>query len=254
MKNQGEAAAKHSEGYFGKYKCRCCRPSRPFILFLPFIDHLILHEYMSKREPPEKPPDMDDSLWCHLEARRRNPGKAPHLVEPLPPYWVSPLAWREPTKGRQRQVLPEQRRFLPYVADWLENALESLPALNNITESSILVADQLVELVKHFPEEFQEQRGYLLRYEETLKDTGMDQGWPPRPGEQPAFVAESMAGARRGLTPSTSREYIRQEKKAGTSKTLQLEPGELSLADADTVRHEGCWWKPQETEAKKDEP
>lgn len=254
MKNKGEAAAKHLEGYFGKYECRWCRPAAQFDLFLLFIDHLVLHEYMSKREPPEMPPDMDDSLWRHLEAMRRNPGKAAHLVEPLPPYWVSPFAWREPTKGPPPKVFPEQKRFLPYFADWLENALESLPALNNITKSSVLVADQLVDLVKHFPEEFQEQRGYLLRYEATLKDAGMDQRWPPRPGEQSAFVAESMAGARRGLTPSTSREYIRQERKAGTSKLLQLEPGGLSLADADTVRHEGRWWEPQETEAKKNEP
>jgi len=254
MKNEDEAAAKHSEGYFGKYKCQCCRPPAQFDLFLPFIDHFALHEYMSKREPPEMPPDMDDSLWCHLEAMRRNPGKAPHLVEPLPPYAVSPFAWREPTKGPPPKVFPEQKRFLPYVAGWLENALESLPALNNITESSVLVAEQILDLVKELSQEFQEQRDYLLQHQHTLEETGKDPKWLREAGSQSRFVAGSMAGTRWGLTPSTSREFIRQERlKAGTSKMLQQEPGDVSFADPDSMRREGRWWEPREAGAKKTE-
>ncbi len=254
MKNKEEVAAKHSEGYFGKYNCRWCRPSPQFILFLLFIDHLILHEYMSKREPPEKPPGMDDSLWCHQEAMRRNPGKAPHLVEPLPPYWVSPFAWREPTEARPPKVFPEQKRFLPHVADWLKNALKSLPVLDTIDESHVLVAEQLLDLVKELPLEFQEQRQYLLEHEEKLEETGKDPKWLRKPGTQARFIAESMAGARWKLAPSTSREYIRQERqKAGTSKMLQLEPGVVSFADADSMRREGRWWEPREAEAKKTE-
>ena len=254
MKNQGEAAAKQSEGYFGKYKCRCCRPSRPFILFLPFIDHVVVHEYATKHEAPEVPPDMDDSLWCHLEARRRNPGKAPHLVEPLPPYWVSPLAWREPTNGRQRKVLPEQRRFLPVIADWLEQALRSLPELDSIVESSILTANKLGQIVQGLTPQFEEQRDYLVEYQQRLRETGMDPNWLRKPGTQARFIAESMAGARWKLAPSSSREFIRQERrKAGTSRMLQLEPGGVSFADADSMRREGRWWEPREAEAKKTE-
>ena len=70
---------------------------------------------------------------------------------------------------------------------------------------------------------------------ERLKETGMDPKWPRKAGSQIRFVAESMAGAEWDLTPSTSREFIREQK-----------PGKSAIPAQDQR-----WWEPSSGESKK---
>lgn len=113
----------------------------------------------------------------------------------------------------------------------LEEALQSLQELNSILDSSILVADQLVNLVKALPGQYREQREFLLevgptqedKSEQLLRETGIDPQWPRQPGVQARFVAESMAGAEWGPAAATSREYIRQQKPKRRSGPVSFE-------------------------------
>ena len=175
MWNERETTAKEKEGFFGEYVFECpdCRTSYK-LPFWQFIDHRVTHEFMRNHRAPQKPFGMDGELWRHLEAQRRNPRKPPYLVRPLPPYVVHPLAWAEPSKGRLRKVLPEQKMLLPPIADWLEFALKTLSELDSILESSEFVAEKLLKLVTGFSKEFEEQEAYLLDHQQILKDTGMD--------------------------------------------------------------------------------
>jgi len=100
----------------------------------------------------------------------------------------------------------------------------------------MLTAEQVVKLVQTLTPEFQEQREYLLNYEEKLKHTGMDPKWLTGPGRQAGFIARSMAGARWGLSPSSSREMIRQ---------MEQNPRGPSLRKL-KIREERRWWEPEE--------
>ncbi len=88
-------------------------------------------------------------------------------------------------------------------------ALITLEELRSLQRSEIPTAEKLVSLVRSLNEEFQDQRNYLLNYEENLKEAGMDPKWLGKQGNQASFVARSMAGARWKLTSSSSREMIR---------------------------------------------
>ncbi len=146
--------------------------------------------------------------------------------------------------------MPERKIFLSFIADWLEWAFVSIPELNSIGESSILVADRLVALIRGLPEPFQEQRDYLLKQEEKLRETGMDPKWPLTPGTQSRFAAESMAGAQWGLTPSSSREYIRREgKRTRTLKGREIFLDSKALEEAIFNQPEGRWWEAEGADA-----
>jgi hypothetical protein len=132
--------------------------------------------------------------------------------------------------------LPQAKVFLPDVADWLVKALDSIEPLNSILQSDVLVAEQLIKLSKGLTPEFQEQREYLMKCEEKLKDVGMDPKWPRLRGRQSSFVGESMAGARWTLTPSTSRELVRQIRLNPRGPTLRIL----------NIRQERNWWEAQE--------
>jgi hypothetical protein len=84
--------------------------------------------------------------------------------------------------------------------------------------------------------EFQEPRDYLLKYEGKLKDTGMDPKWFTGRGRQAGFIARSMAGARWGLSPSSSREMVRQMEQNRRGPSLR----KLKIRD------ERRWWEPEE--------
>ena len=120
-------------------------------------------------------------------------------------------AWKRFLKRKER-LLPQAKFFLPDLADWLEKALTTVEGIQALEASSLFVADQLLSLVATLSSEFDEQKQYFLEFAETLKETAMDpkwQGsWPGRSG----FVAASMADARWDLTPSSSREMVRQER------------------------------------------
>jgi len=145
--------------------------------------------------------------------------------------------------------LPERKIFLPFITHWLERALVSIPELNATVESSIVVADRLVALIRGLPEQFQEQRDYLLKQEEKLKETGKDPKWPRTPGTPARFVAESMAGAQWGLRPSSSREYIRLgRKRIGTSKGREIPLDSKALEEAIFNQLQGRWWESEEAD------
>jgi hypothetical protein len=117
-----------------------------------------------------------------------------------------------PQRPPKQKFPPRAKLLLAMVADWLERALEGFPGINSITTSDLKVADQLVKLSASLPDRFAEQQKYLQKYEDKPRDTGMDPKWPRKLGRQIRFVAESMAGADWNLTPSVSREYIRESK------------------------------------------
>lgn len=128
--------------------------------------------------------------------------------------------------------------FLPDIADWLQKALAPIKELSSIERGSLFAADQLVALVKALPSEFGDQKQYLLKFEERLKDTGMDQRWQGTSTKRAAFVAGSMAGARWGLTPSSSREMVRLERLKLTGQRLK------KIGIVDWYR----WWDPDRGE------
>jgi hypothetical protein len=221
MEEQENTPAKKGEGAFWR-KCPICvrnnATSPEFKEFLSLIEHMETH------------------LQAEPQPVRRKPGA--YLTE------ADLLAFMhgwEILEVPRRRIAPKAQVLLIPVADWLQEALATCPEINDILTSNLKVADQLVDLVGKLPEQFAEQRAYFLKYQDRLKETGMDPKWLRRPGGQVTFVAESMAGAKWGLSPSSSREYVRQvqPKKKSTSPTLAMRAG---LTD-DLVK-ERTWWKP----------
>lgn len=221
MEEQENTAAKKGKVAFWQNCPICLRnnaTSPEFKEFLALIEHMETH------------------LQPELQPVRRKPGA--YLTE------TDLLAFTfrcEILKVPRRKIAPKAQVLLIFVAEWLYEALAKCPEINDILTSNLKVADQLVDLVGKLPEQFAEQRSYFLKYRDRLRETGMDPKWLRRPGGQVTFVAESMAGARWGLSPSSSREYVRQvqPKKKSTSPTLEMRAG---LTD-DRVK-EGTWWKP----------
>jgi len=231
MQNEGEPTAKRKEGSFVEYVCPVCGGWEAlcavFPAFLPFVDHLI--EHLCRKQLRELSQPFPGASG---EALFRNPDTYEVIYAP-PEYRPDSLVWRRFLKKGQK-LLPQAKVFLPDIADWLEKALASTKQLASIEQSDLLAPERLVELMKKLPPEFQEQREYLLKYEEKLKDTGRDPKWKSEPGEQARFVARSLAGARWGLTPSTSREFIRQ-----ATRSLRG-----SLLESLGLKKEGRWWEP----------
>jgi len=233
MQNAGEPVAKRKEGSFVEYVCPVCGGWEAlcavFPAFLPFVDHLIEHLcFKQLRELSQPFPGASG------EALFRNPDTYEVIYTP-PGYRPDSPVWRRFLKKGQK-LLPQAKAFLPDIADWLEKALASIEELKSIKQSDLLAAEQLVELVKKSPAEFEEQREYLLAHEEKLKDTGMDPKWPKLPGRQASFVAKSVAGARWGLSLSSSREMIRQ---------IRGNPRGPALPSLG-IQKEGRWWEPEE--------
>jgi len=123
------------------------------------------------------------------------------------------------------------------VGDWLEQALMKFTEINAILTSNLKVAEDLVSFARRLPDDFREQRDYLLQHQERLQETGMDPKWPRKAGGQIRFVAESMAGAEWNLTPSTSREFIREHK-----------PRKSAIPAQDQR-----WWEQSSSKSEKDE-
>lgn len=232
MQNEEQPVAKRNQANLVEYTCRLCGGydlEGVFYAFLPLIDHLIGHLCLEQlRELSQPFPSANHEIWY------RNPDKD-EVIHGLPEYDPDSPASQRFLKKREK-LLPQARVFLPDIADWLEKALGSIEPLNSIAQSDVLVAEQLVNLVQALPAEFQEPRDYLLNHEEKLKDTGMDPKWPKAPGRQSRCVAESMAGSRWRLTPSNSRELVRQIKRNPRGPTLRILK----------IRQEQYWWEPQE--------
>jgi hypothetical protein len=143
---------------------------------------------------------VGDEIWYRIPGTNR-------LIPGLPAYSPDSIEWRE-LLGKKK-ILPQAALFLPDVGNWLQIALSSLLELNAIQKSDLITAAALVSLIGSLGAEFGEQRHYLLRHDQHLQDSGTDPKWLAKPGNQARFVADSMAGARWGLTISSSREMIR---------------------------------------------
>ncbi len=138
--------------------------------------------------------------------------------------------------------IADKAGLLVVVSLWLQEALAACPELNNIRTSDLKVADQLVDLVRTLPDDFAEQRAYLMQHQDRLREVGMDPKWLRRPGSQVGFVADSMAGAKWGVPPSSSREYIRRF----NPKTKSMNRGVAARAGLlDDLVKEGAWWNPR---------
>jgi len=199
MENQQERAAKKGEALSWR-KCPIC--GQEFEAFLPLIKHV---EEDSRRE----------SQMVKIELGAKD-YLAKKIAQEFLPFLQGSGAERR--RGRRqsgvskRKVADEAKGLLWMVADWVEQALASFPDISSIVTSDVKVAEELVGLAQRLPDNFLEQRDYLLKHQERLRETGMDPKWPRKPGRQIRFVSESMAGAEWNLSPSTSREFIRQTK------------------------------------------
>jgi hypothetical protein len=232
MQNEEQPIAKRRQGNLVEYICRQCGDydrEGVFYAFLPFIDHLIGHLCLEQlRELSQPFHGANDEAWY------RNPDTF-DVIPGLPLYEPESLPWKRFLKKGEK-LLPQAKVFLPDIADWLGKALDSIEPLNSILQSDVLVAEQLIQLSQGLTPEFQEQREYLLKCEEKLKDVGKDPKWPRLRGRQASFVGKSMAGARWKLTPSTSRELVRQIRRNPRGPTLRIL----------NIRQERYWWEPQE--------
>ena len=198
MQNQEEKAAKTKEQQsWGK--CPICE--QEFKDFLPLIKHVEEHR---RRESQAVKIEFGEDNYLQKEIERE--------FLPRAPAKTAESLRLSAGKASKRKVAPGTRDLLPSVADWLQEALMSFPEINTIVTSDLKVAKQLIGFARRLPDNFREQREYLLKYQERLEETGTDPKWLRKPGNQVRFVAESMAGAEWNLTPSTSREFIREHK------------------------------------------
>ena len=224
MQDQDERAAKKEEQQFWR-KCPIC--GQEFEAFLPLIKHV---EEDSRRE----------SQMVKVEL-----GAKDYLAKRIAQEFLPSLqgSGADRRRGRRqsgvskRKVADKAKGLLSVVADWLEQALTNFSEINSIVTSDVKVAEELVSLAQRLPDDFREQRDYLLKHQGRLKETGMDPKWPRKAGGQIRFVAESMAGAEWNLSPSSSREFIRQTKprKGTIPATAQR------------------WWDPSSTSSDKKE-
>jgi len=232
MQNEFEPVANRDAAGFVLYVCQVCGGYQTLIgasnKFLPFIDHLIGDLAQLEHPKLKNPRLVDDQIWYQLPETNE-------IICGLPPYKPDAEEWKRLLEDG-RKILPQATFFLLDIADWLEKALSSLQGWDGLGKSDVLTAEQVVKLVQTLAPEFQEQREYLLKYEEKLKDTGMDPKWLTGPGRQAGFIARSMAGARWGLSPSSSREMIRQ---------MEQNPRGPSLRKL-KIREERRWWEPEE--------
>ena len=221
MQNQEEKAAKKGAQLFWR-KCPIC--AQEFKDFLPLIKHLEEHR---RRESQRIKIELgaDDYLQKAI-AREFFQGTETNKNI------------LRPTGGAaKRKFAADAKGLLVAVADWLQEALMTFSDINSLLTSDVKVAERLAGFASRLPDVFREQRDYLLKHRERLKETGMDPKWPRKAGSQIRFVAESMAGAEWNLTPSTSREFIREHK-----------PRKSAIPAQDQR-----WWEQSSSKSEKDE-
>ena len=196
MQNHEEEAAKKEEGVFWR-ECPIC--AQEFKDFLPLIKHLEEHR---RRESQRIKIELgaDDYLQKAIAREFFQGTETDRNI-------------LRPTGGAaKRKFAADAKGLLVAVANWLQEALMTFSDINSLLTSDVKVAERLAGFASRLPDVFREQRDYLLKHRERLKETGMDPKWPRKAGSQIRFVAESMAGAEWNLSPSTSREFIRQTK------------------------------------------
>src|SRR5262249_23797916 len=164
MENQAEPIAKQVAPGIVEYVCPTCGwydLSGVFREFLRFVDHLI-QDYCLKYHPMLSQPLIQSNgiVWF------RKPGTN-ELILGLPAYSPDSLDWKV-LLGRGQKILPQAKWFLPDIADWLAIALITVDELNSLKTSSLITAEELTVLAKGLDERFQDQRSYLLKYEQRL--------------------------------------------------------------------------------------
>ena len=221
MQNQEEKAAKKGAQLFWR-KCPIC--AQEFKDFLPPIKHL--EEHRRRESQPIKIELGADDYLQKAIAREFFQGTE------------TDKNILRPTGGAaKRKFAADAKGLLVAVADWLQEALMTFSDINSLLTSDVKVAERLAGFASRLPDVFREQRDYLLKHRERLKETGMDPKWPRKAGSQIRFVAESMAGAEWNLTPSTSREFIREHK-----------PRKSAIPAQDQR-----WWEQSSSKSEKDE-
>jgi hypothetical protein len=205
MTNEAEAIAKRHENGQIEWICPVCggwdRLCEVYYSFLPFIDHLIRDLCVLQHPMLKNPRIVNEEVWYQIPGTTR-------FLPGLSAYNPNSPDWKE-LLGEKLKIHSQAQLFLPDIGNWLEIALVSLEALNDIRAGDMLTANLLVSLVEKLEENFKEQKEYLLKYKTSLKQTGADPKWLAKPGNQARFIANSMAGARWDLTTSSSREMIR---------------------------------------------
>src|SRR5439155_21754474 len=221
MQNQEEKAAKKGAQLFWR-KCPIC--AQEFKDFLPLIKHLEEHR---RRESQRIKIELgaDDYLQKAIAREFFQGTETDKNI-------------LRPTGGAaKRKFAADAKGLLVAVADWLQEALMTFSDINSLLTSDVKVAERLAGFASRLPDVFREPRDYLLKHRERLKETGMDPKWPRKAGSQIRFVAESMAGAEWNLTPSTSREFIREHK-----------PRKSAIPAQDQR-----WWEQSSSKSEKDE-
>ena len=221
MPNPEEGGAKKEETLSWR-KCPVC--AQEFQDFLPLIKHLEEHR---RRESQRIKIELgaDDYL---RKAIAREFFQGTETDKNI----------LRPTGGAaKRKFAADAKGLLVAVADWLQEALMTFSDINSLLTSDVKVAERLAGFASRLPDVFREQRDYLLKHREQLQETGMDPKWPRKAGSQIRFVAESMAGAEWNLTPSTSREFIREHK-----------PRKSAIPAQDQR-----WWEQSSSKSEKDE-
>jgi hypothetical protein len=221
MTEQANTAAKRENKKFWR-KCPICVQNKvtspEFQEFLRFIEHMEEH--------------------LQPEARPKKKSSSRYVTEEELLAFSLGVELLEVPKGK----IADKAGLLVLVSLWLQEALAACSELNNIRTSDLKVADQLVDLVRTLPDDFAEQRTYLMQHQDRLREAGMDPKWPRRPGSQVGFVADSMAGARWSVPPSSSREYIRRinPKRKSLNRGVAARAGLL-----DDLVKEAVWWNPE---------
>lgn len=196
-------------------------PSPEFDSFIALIRHLVDHQELAA--DPTPPPDLIDLLWHEIDLLWAELNKLQGRPRDARPGG--------PRGGREARVSAGIRRLLPSIANWLRDALKTIPELDRRYNAGPRLSERLPALIGGLTDNFSEQREYLLRHKKTLQQAAGDKKWPSTPARQASFLAESMAGAEWGLTASSSREYIRLEKPK-SRKTRE-----------NTALGEGRWWE-----------
>ena len=217
MTEQANTAAKRENKKFWR-KCPICvqnkAASPEFQEFLRFIEHMEEH-----LQPEARPVKKKSSSRYVTEEELLAFSLGVELLE-VP-------------KGK----IADKAGLLVLVSLWLQ--VGGVSRVNNILTSDLKVADQLVDLVRTLPDDFAEQRAYLMQHQDRLREAGMGPKWRRRPGSQVDFVADSMAGAKWSVPPFSSREYIRRI----NPKTTSMNRGVAARAGLlDDLVKEGAWW------------
>jgi hypothetical protein len=232
MANEAEPIAKRQENGQIEWTCPVCggwdRLCQVYYSFLPFIDHLIRDLCVLQHPMLKNPRIINGEVWYRIPGTTR-------LLPGLSSYDPNSPDWKELLGGKLK-IHSQAKLFLPDIGSWLEIALVSLEELNDIRTSDIFTADLLLSHVGKLEERFKEQREYLLKYKNGLEQTGTDPKWLAKPGNQARFIANSMAGARWGLTTSSSREMIRAANLVEREEAFKIL--KIPLRES--------WWFPQQ--------